>query len=157
MEDMIKWGNKRGWANLQILKIDNTSIIPAFADRVPALRSLLANVLWTNMQLYKPHFCRLGPLEELTLNGKDMRFPRDILEVYGPALTSLKVHAPEPYDPERQPDIPLADLQWLRKTCPKLKTLGVDMNRNGQWAVPLSFSNHCSLSPCLASAVSCPS
>jgi hypothetical protein len=153
MEDMIKWGNKGGWTILQSLKIDNTSIIPAFADRVPALRSLQANVPWTDMQLYKPHFCRLGSLEELTLNGKDMRFPRDILEVYGPTLTSLTVHVPKPYVPERRPDIPLAELQWLKKTCPKLKALGMDMKRNGQWVGLLSIPNSCSLSPCTANAI----
>jgi len=74
-------------------------------------------------------------------------FPRDILGVYDPTLTGLTVHVLTPYDPERRPDSPIADLQWLKKTCPRLKALGVDMNRSDQWVVPLAFplSSKCSI------------
>jgi hypothetical protein len=96
---------------------------------------------------------RCNGLKNSFWNGKDMCFPRDILEVCGPTLTSLVVHVPEPYDPERRPDISLADLQWLKEKRPKLKTLGVDMNLNGQWVGPLPIPNSCSLSPRPANAI----
>ena len=62
-----------------------------------------------------------------------MRFPFDILEIYVETLTSLTAHAPEPYDPERRPDITLVELQLLNVTRPNLESLGVDMNMDGEW------------------------
>jgi hypothetical protein len=129
---MVTWGDMSGWTYLQSLKIRNYSILQVFGECVPRLRSMLANVPWADLQLNKQLFFRLGPLEELTLDGKEMRFPFDILEIYVQTLTSLAVHAPEPYDPERRPDIPLAGLQLLNATCPYLKNLGMDTNRDGE-------------------------
>jgi hypothetical protein len=107
--------------------------------RVPRLRCLQVDVSRADLQLKKQLSFRLGSPEELTLDGKDMSFPFDILEIYGETLTSLRVHAPEPYDPERRPDILLVDLQRLNAICPKLKRFGVDMNRDGQWTSLLSL------------------
>jgi hypothetical protein len=70
-----------------------------------------------------------------------MRFPFDILEIYVETLTTLTVHAPESYDPERRPDITLVELQLLNATCPNLKSLGVDMNTDGDW-VSLLYVSH---------------
>jgi hypothetical protein len=124
---------------LQSLKVKSPDILQAFAGRVPRLRCLQVDVSRADLQLKKQLFFRLGPLEELTLDGKDISFPFDILEIYGETLTSLRVHAPEPYDPERRPDTLLVDLQRLNAICPKLKRLGVDMNRDGQWTSLLSL------------------
>lgn len=70
-----------------------------------------------------------------------MRFSFGILEAYGETLESFTAHAPESYDPERRPDIALAGIERLNATCPKLKKLSVDMNRDGQWVSLLSISD----------------
>lgn len=70
-----------------------------------------------------------------------MPFPFDILEIYVETLTTLTVHVPEPYDPERRLDITLVELQLLNATCPNLKSLGVDMNRDGEWVSLLYVSD----------------
>jgi len=142
VQDMVKWGDMGGWANLRSLKIKNSNILQAFAGRVPCLQSLVADVTWNDLQLNKLLFFRLGPLEELVLNGKEMRFPFDILEAYGKTLTILTVHAPEPYDPERRSDIPIAELQQLNAICPNLQNLGVDMNRDGEWVSRSRYRTH---------------
>jgi hypothetical protein len=71
-----------------------------------------------------------------------MRFPFDILQAYRETLTNLTVHAPEPYDPERRPDIPIAELQQLNAICPNLQMLSVDMNRDGQWVSHSRYKTH---------------
>jgi hypothetical protein len=72
-------------------------------------------------------------LGELVLTGYGMQFPFGILESNADTLTALTVHAPEPYDPKRRPDVPLEDLKRLRETCTNLTFLAVDINREGEW------------------------
>jgi hypothetical protein len=136
--DMSRWGNMGGWSKLRVLKLSrNAWALEAFNGRVPCLRSLTLNIPWSQLESLEWRLSQMSILEELVLNGDGMRFPFNLLAANSDTLRTLTVHAPEPYSPKMRPDIPISDIWRLNETCPKLKFLSVDINRDGQWVSSL--------------------
>ena len=134
--DLSRWGEIEGWSKLRVLKLSR-NIVGAFNGRVPCLRSLTLNIPWSQLETLDWRLSQMSGLEELILNGDGMRFPFDLLAANSDTLRTLSVHAPEPYSPEMRTDIPVSDIQRLNETCPKLKSLSVDLNRDGKWVSSL--------------------
>lgn len=133
-EDIIRWGDMGGFSRLKTLRLSTESTnIEAFIGRMPNLRSLTLELPWNDIKDSEAHLAKITGLEELVLSGYGMEFPFGILESNADTLTHLTVHAPEPYDPDRRPDVPLEDLKRLRETCMNLTFLAVDINREGEW------------------------
>ena len=138
IEDIIKWGDKGGWANLQSLMIAGAITLQAFSGRVPRLQSLQASVSWSDLEQHKSAFSRLGPLQTLVLRGWDLHLPCDILTAYSNTLTDLAILRLEPHHPSHQsPGITVAELQQLNEACPRLQRLQIDLKCDGRWVSSL--------------------
>lgn len=132
--DMVRWGDMGGFSRLKVLKLSGYSTgIGAFVGRTPCLRSLTLDLPWEDIKASEQYLVQITGLEELVLSGYGMEFPFGLLEKNSDSLTALTVHAPEPCDPHRRPDVQLSVLQKLRETCPNLTFLAVDINREGEW------------------------
>jgi hypothetical protein len=138
LTDISRWGDMEGWSRLRVLKLSrNAWVLEAFNGRVPCLRSLTLNVGWLELESLDSRLPQISMLEELVLNGDGMRFPFNLLAVNSDTLRTLTVHSPEPDSLKMWHDIPISDIRRLNETCPKLKFLSVDMNRDGQWVSSL--------------------
>ena len=136
--DMSRWGDIGGWSRLRVLKLSrNAWGLEAFNGRVPCLRSLTLDIPWSQLESSEWRLSQISILEELVLIGDGMRFPFNLLAANSDTLRSLTVYALEPPSPKLRPNIPISDIWKLNETCPKLKFLSVDINRDGQWVSSL--------------------
>jgi hypothetical protein len=123
------WINYADLSQLKKLRLAGDTFLPALAPRMSALKSLRVSPSNRESPLINQYLAKFKLLHKLNLWGYTKQFDRRLLEHLGQKLCILRLHDPtESYGERIRPVLSKADLEFIGKTCPHLKTLGIDIN-----------------------------